>query len=85
MGGGAGVDGDVGAGVAPGDPLRELSATDRLRFEQRTVPVVDVPQHTVRNVRAEFLVIRVGELVVDDLREYSVLVREPGQLVEFSQ
>ena len=47
------VAGDVGAGVAPRDPFGELTPADRLRLEQRGVAVVDVPQHTIDDVRAE--------------------------------
>src|SRR5262249_48058623 len=63
------MDGDVGRGVAAGDPFGELAAADRLGFEERAVPVVDVLQHTVLVERSEFLVIGVRELVINDLRQ----------------
>ena len=69
------VDGDVGAGVAAGDPLGELAAADRLRLQQRAVAVVDVLQHAVGDVRAQLLVVGVGELVIDDLGQHAVLAR----------
>ena len=69
------MDGDVGAGVAAGDPLGELAAADRLRLQQRAVAVVDVLQHAVGDERAQLLVVGVGELVIDDLGQHAVLAR----------
>src|SRR5207302_5536157 len=45
------VDGNVGARVTPGNPLRELAAADLFGLEQGRVAVVDVPEHAVRHMR----------------------------------
>src|SRR5207249_9678962 len=79
------MDRDVGAGVSPADPLGELAAADLLRFQKRAITVVDMSQHPVGNVRAELLVVRVGELVINDLGEYAVLSGNRVQLIELLQ
>ncbi len=53
------MDGDVGAGIAAGDPFGELPGGDRLRLQQRAVAVVDVLQDAVDDERAELLVVGV--------------------------
>ena len=65
--------GDVGAGVAAGDPLGELAAADRLRLQQRAVAVVDVLAARRRRQRAQLLVIGVEQLVIDDLGQHALL------------
>ena len=63
--------GDVGAGIAAGDPLGELAAGDALRLEQRAVAVVDVLQLAVGDQRAQFLVVGIEQLVIDDLGQHA--------------
>src|SRR5205814_10592725 len=76
------VNGDVGAGIAAGDPLRELTAADLLGLEQGTVAIVDVLQHTLDNVRPQLLVVGVGELVINDARQHALLPGQGDQLVQ---
>ena len=79
------MDGDVGAWVAALDPFGELAAADRLRLQERAVAVVDVPKRAVDDMRAQFLVIGVAELVVDDLGEDVVPLRRALQFIQFLQ
>ncbi len=76
------MDGDVGSGVAAHDPLGELPAADRFRLQQGAITVVDVPQHAVQDVGAQLLVVGVGQLVVDDLRQHLMPLGEGGQHVQ---
>ena len=75
------MDGDVGAGIAAGDPLGELLAGDQFRLQQRAVAVIDVLQLAVGHQRAEFFVVRIEQLVVDHLGQHLLLLGQALELV----
>ena len=79
------VDGDIRTGVPSGDPLGELLAGDRLRFEERAVAVVDVLEHAVGDQRPQLFVVRIEQLVVDDLGQDALLLSQRHQFIEFLQ
>src|SRR5262249_50279081 len=79
------MDGDVGSRVAAGNPRGKLNAADLLGLQQRTVTVVDVAQNAVHNMGSKFLVVGIGELVIDDLGNDAARACQIIQLVELLQ
>ena len=77
--------GDVGSGIAASNPLGELPARNRFRFEQSAVAVVDVLQDTISDQRPHFLVIGVEQFVIHDLGEQVFLAGNRLQLIQFLQ
>jgi len=76
------VDGDVSSRIAALDPLRELAAADRFRLEKRAKAIVDVPKCVIGHQSPQFLVIGIGQFVVNHFGEDVIFLGQSDQVIE---
>ena len=79
------MDRNVSTRVPPSNPLGKLLAANRLGLKQGAVAIIHVLEDAIHNVGPQLLVVRVGQLVVNDLGKHVAITGQLDQPVEFLQ
>ncbi len=77
--------GHVSAWITPGDPFGKLTVTDGSWLEQAAIAIVDVLQYAVDDMGAQFFMIGIRQLMIDDLGEGPIARCRLEQDVQFLQ